>query len=125
MPDQARDVLQRVPLELSRDTKVWRISRGTQSVPRPAAWGDLPELAERVVTIKGRADSRGEDQVVILPERPSQQPFCGLAVEMLFRRITSAGPNDPSESHCQLNLWYVLALGGSTSIAPPRAKPVM
>ena len=27
-----------VPLELSRDTKVWRISRGTQPVPRPAAW---------------------------------------------------------------------------------------
>jgi hypothetical protein len=27
-----------VPLELSRDTNVWRISRGTQSVPRPAAW---------------------------------------------------------------------------------------
>jgi hypothetical protein len=26
-----------VPLELSKDTKVWLISRGTQLVPRPAA----------------------------------------------------------------------------------------
>jgi hypothetical protein len=30
--------------------------------------GDLPELAEHVVTIKGRANGRSEDKAVILPE---------------------------------------------------------
>ena len=69
-----------VPLELSRDTKVCRISRGTQSVPRLAACSDLPELAEHVVTIKGRANGRSEDKTVIFPENASQQPVPGLAV---------------------------------------------
>ena len=48
--------------------------------------GDLPELAEHVVTIKGRADSRGEDQAMILPENSGEQPIIGLAVEMLLKR---------------------------------------
>ena len=75
-----------VRLELSRDTKVWRISRGTLPVPRPAAWGDLPELAQHVVAIKGRADSRSEDKLAIFPESASQQPVLRLAVEMLAQR---------------------------------------
>ena len=74
-----------VPLELSRDTNVWRISAAPSRYPdlRP---GDLPELAEHVVTIKWRADSRSEDKTVIFPENASQQPVRGLAVEMLTER---------------------------------------
>jgi hypothetical protein len=48
--------------------------------------GDLPELAEHVVTIKGRADSRGEDQAVILPENSGHQLVVSLAAEMLTER---------------------------------------
>jgi len=71
-----------VPLELSRDTNVWRISRGTQT----CGLGDLPELAEHVVTIKGHADSRSEDKTVIFPQNASQQPVLGLAVQMRTER---------------------------------------
>lgn len=51
--------------------------------------GDLPELAEYVVTIKWRADGRSEDETVIFPENASQQPVLGLAVELLTERPDS------------------------------------
>ena len=38
------------------------------------------------MTIKGRADSRGEDQAVILPENAGQQPIVSLALKMLTER---------------------------------------
>ena len=86
-----------VPLELSRDTNVWRISRGTQPVPRPAAWLTFPELAKHVVTIKRRTDGSGEDQAVILPEHSGQQAVLGLAGAMLTERPDSlAAPRSTS-----------------------------
>ena len=68
-----------VPLELSRDTKAWRIFRGAQSVPRPAAFVIFLN-SEHVVTIKWCANSRSEDKTVIFPENTSQQPVPRLAV---------------------------------------------
>jgi hypothetical protein len=41
------------------------------------------------VTIKGRANGRSEDKVVILPESSGEQLFLGLAVEMLLERTHS------------------------------------
>ena len=39
------------------------------------------------MTIKGRADSRREDQAVILPESSGEQPIIGLTVQMLMERL--------------------------------------
>jgi sec-independent protein translocase protein TatA len=83
VPDQVGDVLERaVPLELSRDTNVWRISRGTQT----CGLGDLPERAEHVLTIKWRARQQKRTQDRDLPNE--RQPATGPrpAVEMVLER---------------------------------------
>jgi hypothetical protein len=74
-----------VPLELSRETNVWRISRGTQSVPRPAALVIFPNFPADVVMVQGCANSGGEDEVVILPERSGAQLFIRLALELFAK----------------------------------------
>jgi hypothetical protein len=66
-----------VPLELSRDTKVWRISRSTQPAPRPAVWIILLNSTAHVVMVKWRANGRSKDKVVILPDCPGQQEAAG------------------------------------------------
>ena len=39
------------------------------------------------MTIKRGADSRREDQAVILPESSGEQPIIGLTVQMLMERL--------------------------------------
>ena len=76
-----------VPLELSRDTKVWRISRGTQSAPRPAAWVIflifVPFLAALVYLI-ARGDGMRERAL-------AQQQEAQKQLDTYIRQTASSG----------------------------------
>ena len=55
--------------------------------PQACSCSDLPEVAQDAVTIKGRADRRSEDKVVILPERSCVQPVGRLLFAMLAESL--------------------------------------
>src|SRR5690242_3614569 len=74
----------------STDTKVCRISRGTQSSPSPGLPGDHPERADHVVRRQGRTDPGGEDQAVLLPELTSPQPLLLPLLHVLSQRFHAA-----------------------------------
>jgi len=70
VPDQVGDVLERCPVGAEQGHEgmahIPRHPVGTQT----CRLGDLPELAEHIVTIKGRANGRSEDQDRDLPRAP-------------------------------------------------------
>jgi hypothetical protein len=87
VPDKVGDVLKGHPVGAEqRDERVpqfpWHPA-GAQA----GRLGDLPELAQHVVTIQRRPDRRREDQAAILPQRPSPQPVGGLTTVVLQQRL--------------------------------------